>query len=63
VVEIDGEPEPPPENKKQAEALISRLGRDGYAAIFEALRTHFGAKKEDIDFAKNSAGTPDSASA
>jgi hypothetical protein len=53
ISEIDGQKVFLPTNKVQAEAFIQQVGRDGYAAVFEGLKEHFAASKEDLDFAKN----------
>jgi hypothetical protein len=41
VVAIDALPVPTPSNKPQIEALISRLGEDGFVAVRDGISEHF----------------------
>jgi hypothetical protein len=57
---IDGEPVDLPMNQRHAEALIQRVGHEGYAAVITGIEKHFA--NSDASLAgevKNSAGTPD----
>ena len=53
ITAIDGDPILPPMNKVQAEALITRVGRDGFSAVVNGLKEHFKASDSDLEFAKN----------
>jgi len=47
VVSIKGEVAPPPSNRAQMRALISRLGEEGFVAIKQGIREHFPNPEED----------------
>jgi hypothetical protein len=53
IVDIDGHAVLPAQNKMQAEALIQRVGREGYNLVNDAIQKHFRVTKDDLDFAKN----------
>lgn len=46
VVAIDGEPVSPPRTELQFEALLTRLGSDGFTAVAGAMREHFLPKED-----------------
>lgn len=56
VMSIDGNPAPPPTNKAQMRALISRLGEEGFEAIRAGINEHFpkAEEGEDEEALKNS---------
>ena len=59
VAEIDGEPVGLPRDKRDAEALIRRVGREGYATIAWVMGEHFKDEKPARDEKiKNEPGTP-----
>lgn len=61
VAEIDGDVVPPPRSKLQVDALIQRVGGDGYIAVLEGMVKYFAQDNSDIEERiKNAAGTPDS---
>ena len=47
VREIDGQPVPMPNTERQIEALIDRLGDEGFEAVGQCLSTHFGMVGEE----------------
>jgi hypothetical protein len=49
VVSIDGVVAPPPSNKAQMRALISRLGEEGFAAINKEIRERFPQDDDEGD--------------
>lgn len=49
VVSIDGSVAPPPSNRMQMRALISRLGEEGFSAINQAIKERFPQDGEDED--------------
>lgn len=48
IASIDGEPVAMPKNMIQARALINEVGDDGYAAVVDGLKEHFGENTEDL---------------
>jgi hypothetical protein len=56
VQSIDGNPAPPPTNKAQMRALISRLGEEGFNAIRAGIDKHYPKQDdgEDEEALKNS---------
>jgi hypothetical protein len=49
---FDGDPESPPVNKMQLEALIKRVGEEGLEAIVRGIVEHFGNRDADADKAE-----------
>jgi hypothetical protein len=49
VVSIDGIVAPPPNNRTQMRALISRLGEEGFAAIRQAINERFPQEEDGED--------------
>jgi hypothetical protein len=49
VVSIDGAIAPPPSNKTQMRALISRLGEEGFAAVNKGIRERFPQEEDSED--------------
>lgn len=47
VVSINGEFAPPPSNRTQMRALISRLGEEGFAAIRAGIKERFPDEEDD----------------
>lgn len=63
VAEINDDPVEIPRNKRQVEALIQRVGREGFLPVIEGIATHFSADQKQLETKiKNSSGTPDSES-
>jgi hypothetical protein len=59
LAEIDGEPVMIPRNKRHAEALIQRAGREGFIAVIEGITKHFAADSEAMEQKiKNGDGIP-----
>jgi len=61
ITEIDGAKIEIPRTHAQIEALINRVGQEGFIAAFEGVTKHFAADQKDLEQRiKNVSGTPDS---
>ena len=61
VAQIDGDAIPVPRTKMQVDALIQRVGNDGYVAVLEGVVKFFAQDNKDIEERiKNAVGTTDS---
>lgn len=54
IVEIDGKPVAPPTTKMGIEALVQRLGTDGYKALMKGIEDNFPSDTANPDLVKNS---------
>lgn len=52
LIAIDGDPVRQPATKLQLEALITRLGDEGIAAVMQGVREHFGESPEGAEDAQ-----------